>query len=143
MRRLRGPAGDLYREALGPTAAALAVAALSVMLTTVIAATDAYARTLPAAIQALRGAEQQSGTRTQYVLKGRHAGRTVDLSAVHRDGRVHELPRLRDQRHCGRAAARAAELPRRDALRTAHRREAKHRNQGVEPDGHSFDGRWL
>ena len=60
---------NLYREALGPTAAALAaVAALSVMLTTVIAAIDAYARTLPAAIQVLRGAEQQSGTRTQYVL---------------------------------------------------------------------------
>ena len=38
------------------------------MLTTVIAAIDAYARTLPAAIQVLRGAEQQSGTRTQYVL---------------------------------------------------------------------------
>ena len=53
---------NLYREALGPTAAALAaVAAL-------IAAIDAYARTLPAAIQVLRGAEQESGTRRQYAL---------------------------------------------------------------------------
>ncbi|MBX7482621.1 hypothetical protein [Qipengyuania qiaonensis] len=37
------------------------------MLTTVIAAIDAYARSLPAAIQVLRGAEQETGTRAQYV----------------------------------------------------------------------------
>ena len=68
---------NLYREALGPTAAALAaIAALSVMLTTVIAAIDAYARTVPAAIQVLRGAEQESGTRTQY------AGATLVLAAL-------------------------------------------------------------
>lgn len=68
---------DLYREALGPTAAALAaIAALSVMLTTVIAAIDAYARTLPAAIQVLRGAEQETGSRAQYV------GSTLVLAAL-------------------------------------------------------------
>ncbi|MBX7500179.1 hypothetical protein K3181_01815 [Qipengyuania sp. YG27] len=59
---------DLYREALGPTAAALAaVAALSVMLTTVIAAIDAYARTLPAAMEVLRGGDNETGTRAEYV----------------------------------------------------------------------------
>ncbi|QYJ06497.1 NRAMP family divalent metal transporter [Qipengyuania flava] len=68
---------NLYREALGPSAAALAaIAALSVMLTTVIAAIDAYARTVPAAIQVLRGADQESGTRTQY------AGATLVLAAL-------------------------------------------------------------
>ena len=68
---------NLYREALGPSAAALAaVAALSVMLTTVIAAIDAYARTVPAAIAVLQGSEQETGTRAQYV------GSTLVLAAL-------------------------------------------------------------
>ena len=68
---------NLYREALGPMAAALAaIAALSVMLTTVIAAIDAYARTLPAAIAVLQGSEQETGTRAQYV------GSTLVLAAL-------------------------------------------------------------
>ena len=59
---------DLYRAALGPVAAALAaVAALSVMLTTVIAAIDSYARALPAAMEVLRGGERETGTRAEYV----------------------------------------------------------------------------
>jgi len=68
---------NLYREALGPMAAALAaIAALSVMLTTVIAAIDAYARTVPAAIAVLQGSEQETGTRAQYV------GSTLVLAAL-------------------------------------------------------------
>jgi Mn2+/Fe2+ NRAMP family transporter len=68
---------NLYREALGPMAAALAaIAALSVMLTTVIAAIDAYARTVPAAIAVLQGSERETGTRTQYV------GSTLVLAAL-------------------------------------------------------------
>lgn len=59
---------DLYREALGPGAAALAaIAALSVMLTTVIAAIDAYSRTLPAAIAVWHGDADATGTRRAYV----------------------------------------------------------------------------
>ena len=59
----------LYREALGPGAAALAaIAALSVMLTTVIAAIDAYCRTLPAAIAVWQGREDATGTRRAYVV---------------------------------------------------------------------------
>ena len=68
---------NLYREALGPMAAALAaIAALSVMLTTVIAAIDAYARTVPAAIAVLQGSEQETGTRAQYF------GSTLVLAAL-------------------------------------------------------------
>lgn len=60
---------DLYRGALGEFAAGLAaIAALSVMLTTVIAAIDAYARVLPAAAAVLRGAGDETGTRGQYVV---------------------------------------------------------------------------
>jgi Mn2+/Fe2+ NRAMP family transporter len=60
---------NLYREALGPGAAVLAaIAALSVMLTTVIAAIDAYCRTLPAAIAAWQGREDATGTRRAYVV---------------------------------------------------------------------------
>jgi Mn2+/Fe2+ NRAMP family transporter len=59
---------NLYREALGPGAAVLAaIAALSVMLTTVIAAVDAYCRTLPAAIAVWHGDADATGTRRAYV----------------------------------------------------------------------------
>ena len=63
-----GQVVNLYREALGPGAAVLAaIAALSVMLTTVIAAVDAYCRTLPAAFAVWRGDADASGTRRAYV----------------------------------------------------------------------------
>jgi Mn2+/Fe2+ NRAMP family transporter len=64
-----GQVVNLYREALGPGAAALAaIAALSVMLTTVIAAVDAYCRTLPAAVAVWHGNADASGTRRAYVV---------------------------------------------------------------------------
>jgi Mn2+/Fe2+ NRAMP family transporter len=63
-----GQVVNLYREALGPGAAVLAaIAALSVMLTTVIAAVDAYCRTLPAAVAVWHGDADASGTRRAYV----------------------------------------------------------------------------
>ena len=63
-----GQVVNLYREALGPGAAVLAaIAALSVMLTTVIAAVDAYCRTLPAAVAVWHGDGDASGTRRAYV----------------------------------------------------------------------------
>ncbi|WAT18573.1 hypothetical protein OZN62_03045 [Aurantiacibacter sp. MUD11] len=60
---------NLYREALGDGAAVLAaIAALSVMATTVIAAVDAYCRTLPAAIAAWQHRGDEIGTRRAYML---------------------------------------------------------------------------
>ncbi|MGQ7829051.1 hypothetical protein [Altererythrobacter sp. Z27] len=57
----------LYREALGPGAAFLAaIAALSVMLTTVIAGIDAYARTFAASLAVLGGREDISYTKGEY-----------------------------------------------------------------------------
>lgn len=59
---------NLYREALGPGAAALAaIAALSVMLTTVIAAVDGYCRTLPVVITAWQGREGERPSRRAYL----------------------------------------------------------------------------
>jgi Mn2+/Fe2+ NRAMP family transporter len=64
-----GQVVNLYREALGPGAAALAaIAALSVMLTTVIAAVDAYCRTIPAAIAVWHGDADATGTRRAYIV---------------------------------------------------------------------------
>jgi len=58
----------LYREALGEGAAILAaIAALSVMLTTVIAAVDGYCRTLPVAIAVWQGREDESTTKRAYL----------------------------------------------------------------------------
>lgn len=57
----------LYREALGPGAAYLAaIAALSVMLTTVIAGIDAYSRTFAAAREIFAGREDVSYSRGDY-----------------------------------------------------------------------------
>ena len=59
---------NLYREALGEGAAILAaIAALSVMLTTVIAAVDGYCRTLPVAIAVWQGREDESTTKRAYL----------------------------------------------------------------------------
>ncbi|MBO6609796.1 hypothetical protein [Altererythrobacter sp.] len=59
----------LYREALGPGAAVLAgIAALSVMLTTVIAGIDAYARTYVASYSILTGRDDVSYSRTEYTV---------------------------------------------------------------------------
>ncbi|WP_338245344.1 hypothetical protein [Aurantiacibacter hainanensis] len=59
---------NLYREALGDGAAALAaIAALSVMLTTVIAAVDGYCRTLPIAIAVWQGREDETTTSAAYL----------------------------------------------------------------------------
>ncbi|QIG53149.1 hypothetical protein G6N82_02355 [Altererythrobacter sp. BO-6] len=58
---------NLYREALGPGAAALAaISALSVMLTTVIAGIDAYARTFAASRAIFAGRDDISYTRPEY-----------------------------------------------------------------------------
>lgn len=60
---------NLYREALGPGAAALAaISALSVMLTTVIAGIDAYTRTFAASRAIFVGREDISYTRTEYAV---------------------------------------------------------------------------
>ena len=59
----------LYREALGDGAAIVAaVAALSVMATTVIAAIDAYCRTVGAAVSVWQRREDESGTRRAYLV---------------------------------------------------------------------------
>ncbi len=59
----------LYRETLGTGAAVLAsIAALSVMLTTVIAALDAYCRAVPVALAVWQGREEQSTTRRGYLF---------------------------------------------------------------------------
>lgn len=58
---------NLYREALGPTAAYLAaIAALSVMLTTVIAGIDAYSRIFGASLAIFRGRDDASYSRSEY-----------------------------------------------------------------------------
>jgi Mn2+/Fe2+ NRAMP family transporter len=58
---------NLYREALGPGAAVLAgVAALSVMLTTIIAAIDSYGRTFAASFAILKGRDDVSYSRSEY-----------------------------------------------------------------------------
>ena len=58
---------NLYREALGDGAALLAgIAALSVMLTTVIAAIDAYCRTLPAAVAVWQHRGDEIGSKRAY-----------------------------------------------------------------------------
>lgn len=60
---------NLYREALGDVGAALAaVAAMSVMLTTIIAGMDAYCRALPAAFAVWRGNDEGVGTRRAYIV---------------------------------------------------------------------------
>ena len=59
----------LYSEALGPGAAVLAgIAALSVMLTTVIAGADAYARTYAASYSILTGRDDVSYSRAEYTV---------------------------------------------------------------------------
>jgi Mn2+/Fe2+ NRAMP family transporter len=59
----------LYREALGPGAAVLAgIAALSVMLTTVIAGIDAYARTYAASYAIMTGRDDVSYSRSEYTV---------------------------------------------------------------------------
>ena len=59
----------LYSEALGPGAAVLAgIAALSVMLTTVIAGVDAYARTYAASYSILTGRDDVSYSRAEYTV---------------------------------------------------------------------------
>ncbi len=59
---------DLYRQALGPGAAILAaIAALSVMATTVIAAIDAYARIYSSAMSVFAGREDDCGQRQDYI----------------------------------------------------------------------------
>ncbi|GAA0280526.1 divalent metal cation transporter [Alteraurantiacibacter aestuarii] len=59
---------NLYREALGPQAAILAaIAALSVMLTTVIAGIDAYARIFASAMSVMSGKGDDAGLRRDYV----------------------------------------------------------------------------
>jgi Mn2+/Fe2+ NRAMP family transporter len=59
----------LYREALGPAFAVLAaVAALSVLLTSVIAAMDGYARTFAAAFAVVRGADEHAGGKAGFTL---------------------------------------------------------------------------
>lgn len=59
---------NLYREALGEGAAILAaIAALSVMLTTVIAAVDGYCRTLPVAIAVWQGHEGEEVSKRAYL----------------------------------------------------------------------------
>jgi Mn2+/Fe2+ NRAMP family transporter len=59
----------LYRSALGDAAAALAaIAALSVMLTTVIVGIDAYTRTFASAVAVFRGREDDSGSRRDFAL---------------------------------------------------------------------------
>ncbi|MEL1250055.1 hypothetical protein [Aurantiacibacter gilvus] len=59
---------NLYREALGEGAAVLAaIAALSVMLTTVIAAVDGYCRTLPVAIAVWQGREGEEVSKRAYL----------------------------------------------------------------------------
>ena len=59
---------NLYREALGEGAAILAaIAALSVMLTTVIAAVDGYCRTLPVAIAVWQGHESEEVSKRAYL----------------------------------------------------------------------------
>ncbi len=60
---------NLYREALGDGAAVLAaIAALSVMLTTVIAAVDGYCRTVPAAIAVWYGRPDESPAPREYAI---------------------------------------------------------------------------
>ncbi|MXO60046.1 hypothetical protein GRI89_10895 [Altererythrobacter salegens] len=64
-----GQVVDLYRAALGPIAAYLAaIAALSVMLTTVIAAIDSYARTFAASLEIFAGREDVSYGQREYML---------------------------------------------------------------------------
>jgi Mn2+/Fe2+ NRAMP family transporter len=60
---------SLYREALGPGPAFLAgIATLSVMLTTVIAGIDAYARTFAASRAILTGRDDVSYTKAEYAF---------------------------------------------------------------------------
>jgi Mn2+/Fe2+ NRAMP family transporter len=62
-----GQVVNLYREALGPGAAFLAaLSALSVMLTTVIAGIDAYARVFGASLAIFQGRADMSYTRREY-----------------------------------------------------------------------------
>lgn len=64
-----GQVVGLYREALGPGAALLAaIAALSVMLTTVIAGIDAYSRTFAASCSIFAGRDDVSYSRKEYGL---------------------------------------------------------------------------
>ena len=64
-----GQVVGLYRAALGPGAAFLAaIAALSVMLTTVIAAINSYARTFAASLEIFAGREDVSYGRREYAL---------------------------------------------------------------------------
>jgi len=59
----------LYREALGPAAALLAgIAALSVMLTTVMVGTDAYSRTFSASLAILAVRDEVSYSRSEYAM---------------------------------------------------------------------------
>ncbi len=62
-----GQVVNLYREALGPGAAFLAaLAALSVMITTVIAGIDAYSRIFGASLAIFQGREDVSYSRKEY-----------------------------------------------------------------------------